>query len=438
VRRFVILLAACATTPTHGEPAKPDPLDAYLAPLVRAGEMSGVVLIRHGDRAVVHSYGMASREHAVANTRDTRFLIGSISKQFTAAAILLLEQQGKLALTDHLAKFIPDFPSGADITLLQMLQHRSGISRDMTSEADYAVGHSLDELADIIKKQPLSFPPGTKDGYSNNAYKLLAYIVEKVSGEPFGEFLHRAVFEPLGMTSTGELEPITLVPRLAEGYAPGFGSEGFGPSPILAISNARGAASLYSTVDDLDRWSSELVAKQPKLTIRDKMLTGDGIGIGVGTRDGKRVFEHDGVYQGYTGFFERYPDQDISIIYLGNTETAPTVTPLQRALEAIAFGQSPAPFQPHARGTAVPIEAQADYLGVYQFFPGFSVTVKRVAGQLALGSAEGAYPLEWQSRDSLFFRLKYADVVMVRGPDGKVTGMTWHEQDNTYPAKRVQ
>jgi hypothetical protein len=168
------------------------------------------------------------------------------------------------------------------------------------------------------------------------------------------------------------------------------------------------------------------------------MLTGDGIGIGVGTRDGKRVFEHDGVYQGYTGFFERYPDQDISIIYLGNTETAPTVTPLQRALEAIAFGQSPAPFQPHARGTAVPIEAQADYLGVYQFFPGFSVTVKRVAGQLALGSAEGAYPLEWQSRDSLFFRLKYADVVMVRGPDGKVTGMTWHEQDNTYPAKRVQ
>ncbi|HEV7554319.1 MAG TPA: serine hydrolase domain-containing protein, partial [Kofleriaceae bacterium] len=401
MRRLLVVLAACASAPAHVESSSPSALDRYLAPVVAAHEMSGVVLIRHGDRVDVRSYGMANREHAVLNRRDTRFLIGSISKQFTAAAILILEQQGKLALTDHLDKFIADFPSGGDITLLQMLQHRSGISRDMTSEADYTVGHSLDELADIIKKQPLAFPPGTKEGYSNNAYKLLAYIVEKVSGQPFGELLRHALFDPLGMTNTGELEPLTLVPHLAEGYSPGFGPEAFGPSPVLAISNARGAASLYSTVDDLDRWSSELSTGAVLKAVRDKMLAGDGIGIGVVTRDGHRAISHDGVYQGYTGFFEQYPDDHVTIIYLGNTETAPTVTPLQRALEAIAFGQSPAPFQPHARGTSVPADVQADYLGVYEFFPGFSVTVKRIAGQLALGTAEGMYPLEWQGRDSL-------------------------------------
>jgi CubicO group peptidase (beta-lactamase class C family) len=241
------LLAACAstnhaaigTTATTPTDDMARALDRYVAPLVEAHELSGSFLItRAGTTLVERSYGMASREHDVRASSDTRYVIGSISKEFTAAAILLLEQQGRLRLDDHLAQYLPGFPSGDVITLRQMLRHTSGISRDLPTLADAAVPHSTAELAEIIRRLPLASAPGARYAYSNNAYKLLAYVIERVSGRTYADFLATSFFGPLGMKSTGELTSTTLVPHLAAGYTPGFGADGFGPAPHRSLQSS--------------------------------------------------------------------------------------------------------------------------------------------------------------------------------------------------------
>jgi CubicO group peptidase (beta-lactamase class C family) len=292
---------------------------------------------------------------------------------------------------------------------------------------------------DIIKRQPLAFTPGTKSGYSNNAYKILAYVIERVSGESYGAFLDRAFFQPLGMSNTGDYASLTLVPRLSSGYSPGFGPEGFGPSPHLDISNSRGAASIYSTPHDLAVWSERFLIKgEPYPAVRDRMLSGDGIGAGVASRDGRRVISHDGVYQGYTSFVATWPDDQLIIVYLGNTETSASVSPLQVAITAIAWGKTVAPAATVARGGQVPRAVIDDYVGTFDFFPGLQVTIKRQGDDLLLGAGEGDYPLEWRGEDQLFFRLKHADVHFKRDASGRVTSLDWTEAGRNFPAKRVK
>jgi CubicO group peptidase (beta-lactamase class C family) len=435
LRYFLPVLVIASST---AEPQAATRLDAYVAPLVRDHEFSGNILIRqHGRDVAERSYGMANREFGVANRPDTRFLIGSISKQFTAAAILLLEQQGKLSTSDHLDKFVSGFPSGDVITLAQMLAHTSGISRDLANASDATVAHTGSELVEIIKHQPLVAPPGTKAAYSNNAYKILAYVVERASGEPYGTFLERSFFRPFGMTNTGDYASLTLVPRLASGYAPGFGPDGFGPSPHLDISNSRGAASIYSTTRDLATWCERFLVKgEVYPLVRNKMLAGEGVGVGVTVRDGHRVISHDGVYQGYTAYLATYPDDELTIVYLGNTETAASVSALQSALDIIARGGTVTPAPSVARGGSVPLASIEDYVGNYDFFPGLRATIKRQGSDLLLGVGEGDYPLEWREKDRMFFRLKHADVRFTRDSAGKVISLDWSEAGQTFPAKR--
>ncbi len=451
MRNFVLVVLVPLTLSTGCNPTRisPEPapistmgvqLDAYLAPLLNDHEFSGTILIRRrGETIAERSYGMANREFGVPNGPDTRYLIGSIAKEFTAAAILLLEQQGKLSTVDPLDKFVPDFPNGHSITLRQMLTHTSGISRDLANASDATVAHTSTELVDIIKHQPAAFAPGTKYGYSNNAYKVLAYVIERVSGESYGSFLDRAFFRPLGMAGTGNYGSLTLVSRLASGYSPGFGPEGFGPSPHLDISNNLGAASLYSTPADLAIWSERFLMKGDLYpAVRDSMISGNGIGAGVTTVNGQRMISHDGVYQGYTSFTATYPGEELTIVYLGNTETSASVSPLQAALTAIATAKTVTPAPSVPRGGPVPGAVINDYVGAFDFFPGLRATIKRQGDQLMLGVGEGDYPLEWRGVDHAFFRLKHADVSFKRDASGKVTALDWSEAGRTFPAKRVK
>jgi D-alanyl-D-alanine carboxypeptidase len=438
------LAAACASVPGHAPAAEQssiaDRLDRYATPLVEAHELSGSFLVARAGRTLAErSYGMANREHAVPATSDTRYVIGSISKEFTAAAIVLLAQQGRLGLDDHLEKYVPGFPSGDAITLRQMLRHTSGISRDLATLTDAVVPHSTAELVEIIRRLPLASTPGARYGYSNNAYKLLAYVIERVSGESYASYLARSFFEPLGMTSTGELAPLTLVPHLASGYTPGFGPDGFGPAPHLDISNNTGAASLYSTPRDLMTWSERFLLEGfPYPSARDTLLADGGLGVGVATRQGHRVISHDGVWQGYTSFATTYPDEQLTVIYLGNTETAASVSPLQAALDSIAHGADVAPPMVIARGAPIPPDRMSDYVGRYDFFPGLTATIRRMYGTLVLGVGEGEYPLEWVGDDRMFFRLKHATVSFTRAASGRVEALEWREAGNMFPARRVK
>jgi CubicO group peptidase (beta-lactamase class C family) len=201
-------------------------VDAYLKPYVDMQDFSGAVLIARGSRVLVNkAYGMANCELAVANTPQTRFRIASVSKQFTAAAVLLLEQRKLLSTDDTLAKFIPDFSHGKEITIHHLLTHTSGITGNMENlpeiHQDLQAFHPLVELAQMLKKSVPESPPGSRTAYSNKNYVLLAYIVEKVSGEHFGPFLRHNIFELLDMKDTGSEEYMEVIPHLATGYEPG-------------------------------------------------------------------------------------------------------------------------------------------------------------------------------------------------------------------------
>ena len=196
--------------------------DAIVAPYVRSNNFSGVVLVERGGNLLVRrAYGLANVEHNVAVTTDARFYIASLSKMFTAAAILQLRDAQKLALDDPLSRFLPDFPRADRISIRQLLTHRSGLAQD-SSAPDYAeiATHpfTLQQSIDLAAKRAPAGEPGARRVYSNVNYVLLATIVERASGEPFADYLRNHLFTPLHMTSTGLHKSwVELVPGRAAG-----------------------------------------------------------------------------------------------------------------------------------------------------------------------------------------------------------------------------
>src|SRR5258708_4790820 len=181
-------------------------IDARVKEYVDAELFSGVVLVSNRDGIVYEkAFGLADRAFGVPNTLDTRFHIASVSKPITAAAILLLVERGKLALDDHVSKFVPDFPNGDRITVEELLTHYSGLA-DASGTNEYNDWSRFPQtpasLVEKLARLPMQSEPGTRYSYSNSNYHLLALIVEKTSGLPYGEFLERNIFKPLGMTNT--------------------------------------------------------------------------------------------------------------------------------------------------------------------------------------------------------------------------------------------
>src|SRR6185436_20902384 len=231
----------------------------------------GVMVAQDGNILFEKSYGLADREDHVPVILQTTFRIGSITKQFTAAALLKLQEHGKLSIDDKLAKYIPDFPRGDEVTLRQLLTHTSGI-HSYTDEPDFLsrVTNTTDTgtIIEEIKKYPFDFDPGTKWRYDNSGYLLLGDIVEKVSRQSYGDFLRENFFQPLGMSNTGVYRAQLALPHEALGYSLGrsaswiFLGEGFSPGKNRFkqalnwdMSWAFGCGALYSTVEDLFRWN---------------------------------------------------------------------------------------------------------------------------------------------------------------------------------------
>src|SRR3990172_579170 len=182
-------------------------VDEYINAYVNMEQFSGSILIAKGGNILVSKgYGMANYELDVPNGPKTKFRIGSVTKQFTAMAIIQLQEKGLLIFNDPLSKFIPDYPRGNEITLLHLLNHTSGIfnyneSKELQEKMKYPI--SLERLVESFKNTPLEFTPGEKYQYSNSNYVLLTYIIEKVSGKSYETYLQENIFQPLGMNNSG-------------------------------------------------------------------------------------------------------------------------------------------------------------------------------------------------------------------------------------------
>lgn len=298
-----------------------------------------------GAPVVLRGYGMADLEHDVPITADTIFEAGSVSKQFTAAAVLLLARDGKLSLDDMVRKYVPEVPDyGAAITIRQMLTHSSGL-RDWGSVEGIAGwprstrANTHAHVLDVVSRQrSLNFTPGTHWSYTNTGYNLAAIIVSRVAGASLAEFTRTRIFEPLGMTRTSWRDDYArVVKNRAVAYEE---SKGIFRAD-MPFEDVHGNGGLLTTVGDLLKWNENawspsvgdatfISEPQRPVTFGGGEGTGYGLGLFVGQRRGLRQVEHGGTTAGYTAHLARYPDQHVSVAVLCNVGSA---GPTQRAYQ---------------------------------------------------------------------------------------------------------
>lgn len=326
----------------------PPTVAAYLDAQGRAG-FSGVVLVARRGVVLTRAYGLADREFDVPNTPGTKFRIGSLTKQFTAAAMLLLVNDGKIALDDPLCNYIDNCPAAwQPIRIEQLLDHSSGIPdfvRLPGMRDRFTQKMVLTDTIATLKRQPLDFAPGSDSRYGNSGFLISAYLIEKLSGESYARFLDDRIYRPLGMTSSGYAEDGPVTPNRARGYVRQSGQ--FANAPFIDMSIPIGAGSQYSTVGDLYRWDRALYTdKLLSKALRDRMFAqhpGDfGLGWEVSEEGGRRVIEHNGDINGFGAFIARWPSEDATVIILTNTEGT-KVRDMKDAIAARLFGAAHRP-----------------------------------------------------------------------------------------------
>jgi CubicO group peptidase (beta-lactamase class C family) len=320
--------------PLHMEPVSGDhrseQMATYLANLMDEGNFLGSVLVaQNGDILLNEGYGQANVGAEIPNLPETQFRIGSLTKQFTAAAILKLQEQGLLNVQDPVAKFLPDYPRGNEITIHHLLTHTGGIPncerrRDLPEVVQSPI--PLDELIASFSGQPLEFLPGQQYRYSSSGYVVLTKIIEIASGQPYADYLENQILIPANMAYSGYDFLSPDLPNPAEGYhlTPG------GPRPAILTDSSwpTGAGALYSTVGDLYRWDRALYEDDILSTASRQafftpwMDTGQGTDYGygwdIGTTAGRPSIAHGGGIFGFASFMARFPEDDAVIIVLSN------------------------------------------------------------------------------------------------------------------------
>ncbi|WP_053972410.1 serine hydrolase [Mangrovimonas sp. ST2L15] len=335
-----------------------------------------ILVAKNGKPIYKEAFGMASIELNVAMKPDNVFEIGSITKQFTAIAVLMLKEQGKLKLEDDITKFLPDYPThGKSITIHHLLNHTSGIKSytDMPSFIQEArTDFTPQELIDTFKNEPMDFEPGEKFRYNNSGYILLGYIIEKASGETYEDFIDNHIFKPLGMSSSYYGSNLEIIMKRASGYQQV--EQGFANSNYISMTIPYAAGSLMSTTTDLLKWQNALNSYKLitnasyELAIHGSTLNnGEHIDYGYGlsemTIQGSQAISHGGGIFGYTTMGIYFPKEDIFVSALSNC-SCKNVTGLANKIAAIAIGKP----LPNVKDAITLNETQLNkWLGAYQF-----------------------------------------------------------------------
>jgi D-alanyl-D-alanine carboxypeptidase len=319
--------------------------DAHVGAYVSKKKFAGMVLVAKDGKPILRKgYGYANVEWEVPHTPDTRFRIGSITKQFTAMAILQLEEGGKLKTDDAVQKFYADAPQAWDgITIHHLLTHTSGIP-SYTSLPNFFRDKARNPMtpAEIVKltqDKPLEFKPGERFVYNNTGYILLGYIIEKASGEKYADYLAKHIFGPLGMKDSGYDNPIPIIKKRAAGYS----ADGTNAA-YLDMSLPFSAGSLYSTVDDMLIWDKalydgELLSKESYVKMWTPARNDYAYGWNVSKLNGRAQVSHGGGIHGFNTMFRRFIDDKLTIVVFSNIN-GPTADRIASDLGKIYFGDA--------------------------------------------------------------------------------------------------
>ena len=306
-------------------------LTRHLETAAVKGRFSGAVLVaERGKPLVAKAYGLANAEHQVLNTTKTKFRIGSVTKQFTAAAVMMLQERGKLSVSDPIDEYLDDIPDRwKGITIHQLLSHTSGLMHSWALpefEKTIMIPATPEQTLAKFKGKPLVSKPGERFLYSGLGYFVLARLIEKVTGGTYDAFLKENIFTPLGMSDTGSDHPEAVIANRAAGYV--FSEGHLENAPAVYVPIFSGGGNLYSTVEDLLRWdqalySAKVISKKSFEAMTTPVRNNYGYGWEVSEGFGHRVMAHGGGLPGFTAFIARHVDDQVTIIVLSNVTNIP-------------------------------------------------------------------------------------------------------------------
>jgi CubicO group peptidase (beta-lactamase class C family) len=396
---------------------------------------SGIAVLVAKDGKVLYQkgFGYADIDKKQLIKPDTKFRIGSITKQFTAAAVLKLQEDGKISVTDKLSKFIPDFPRAEEITIHQLLTHTSGI-HSYTSKPEFMTKVTSpvteEDLIAFFKNDTFDFNPGERWLYNNSAFFLLGHIIGKVSGKPYGDYLKETFFDPLGLTNTGVHTPKLQLQNEATGYTKE--NDQYKLTTNWDMSWAGGAGALYSTVEDLYKWNEALfngkVLKEASLkaALTPVLLNNGkkpdnanyGYGLSLGDYRGQQVIEHGGGLNGFISQLARYPE-NITVVLLTNVTPTEVNMNSHRIAEYFLWEKLEKQ-QSRSVNTSVS-EDVSQYAGRYDFQNGMVMIISARDNNLfAQLSGQQAFPIFPSGEGAFFWKVVDAKIRFVKNAAGDV------------------
>ena len=309
-------------------------VDAYVRAEMNRQKIPGLALAVMRDGKIVKAcgYGLSNVELSVPVTAESIFQSGSVGKQFAATAVMMLVEEGKLSLDDKITKFSPEAPDAWDkITVRHLLTHTSGLKDYTDKNWDYRRDYTEEDILKLLQTLPLEFAPGEKWSYSNSGYALLGFLIHRVTGKFYGDFLQERIFRPLGMTTTRIISERDIIPHRCAGYRLVNG-ELKNQEWVNPTLNTTADGSLYFSVLDLAKWDAALYTeKLLKRSSLDEMWTpvklNDGktypygFGWAVKEMNGHRLIEHGGAWQGFTTAISRYVDDRLTLVALTNLDS---------------------------------------------------------------------------------------------------------------------
>lgn len=437
---LVMSFLAPAAAQVQADSKFPEQAEALMKEYVQDGLFTGTVLVaRDGKPIFRQAYGAANREWIIPNTVKTRYRIGSITKQFTAAAILQLADENKLGLDDPISQYLPGLPaSWGPASIRQLLSHTSGIpnytSPDDSDAKLMPVKHSPQELINLLKDVPLNYEHGTKFMYNNMGYVLLGRIIETVSGMSYPDYLAQKLLKPLKLRNSGYDDGRIVVGQLAQDYTDG--PDRVVKGRLVNMSNAYAAGAMYSTVDNLLAWQQMLTKGNVLSPAALKAMFTDGghhYGLGwfIYENLSRKLYEHGGNIGAYSSMLAYYPDDKVTVIVLSNYGDE-VVGKITDALARLSLGVAPA-----HRQVKVDPRHYSRFEGQYEL--GSATFVIRSKGDRLFAQLTGQRQLEIFPESEYRYFYKAVDVVLTFEKDaaGKIAAVTVNQDGSKTRAKRL-
>ena len=444
MKKIFVLVAVLFVV--HFSFAQVDKLDALIDAYAKLYKFNGSALVaKNGVILLNKGYGYRNATDKVANNEQTIFQLGSVTKQFTSAVILKLQEEKKLSVSDKLSKYFPGYPKGDSITIEQLLTHTSGIynytndGKFMANEVTKSANREM--MMALFKDKPLDFSPGSSWSYSNSGYSLLGYIIEAVTKKPYEQAVRKYIFTPLKMTHSGFDFTHLKSNEKAIGYFK-LNDKEKEEAPIVDSSVSFSAGAIYSTTGDLYLWhkalqKNNILSREQQEKAYTPVKNRYGYGWSIDSIEGKRRVSHGGGIHGFITTIARVPEDDICIVLLSNASNA-TLGEISKSIFAILYGKE---YELPKERTEIklPEEKLKEYVGEYELNKDLHVVISLKEGALvAIPTGQKTEVLYAEKEDLLFVKSQNIQLEFTRNEKKEIDGFILHQGGAKIPCKKIK